>query len=364
MNINQAIQDLLYDHQCVILPEFGGFVSNYKAAFIHPKKQMVMPPSKHISFNVNLKNNDGLLANFISQKEGISYEVAMDFVSSTIAEYEDELSTHKRLSLDGIGWISVNQEGALEFSPEETHNFLTESFGLHPVFLPTLTELAGEQEQPAEEVVQEEPQQVTPVIALNPEVRPSRRKWIAAAALVPLFMFLGGVQLQQNSAHISSFFSSIWPSGSTAKTANFIPRIEGEKLWFKYDDSKSELALVVEQNPELQSVFYSFENGKISPEGMKVNLGSETSASGSETFSSSSSSFELYFIVAGCFQEKSNADGLVKKLRRKGFDAGIFGKKGKLHMVCYGSYNNRTAAKNALSEIKSSENAGAWLKKH
>ncbi|MEC8853074.1 MAG: SPOR domain-containing protein, partial [Bacteroidota bacterium] len=34
--IEHYISDLLYLHDCVIIPGFGGFVGNKKSAFIHP----------------------------------------------------------------------------------------------------------------------------------------------------------------------------------------------------------------------------------------------------------------------------------------------------------------------------------------
>jgi len=369
MNIHQSIQELLYDHECVIIPEFGGFVTNYKPAFIHPKKQIIHPPSKQVSFNVNLGTNDGLLANYISRKEGVSYDAALSFVNTTVSDFQKQLTIGKRLSIEGVGTISVNNSGTLEFAPDDTHNFLRSSFGLKSFFLPTLKELEPVVET---EVIREE----TPVVPLtaNTEEKKERRfnrKWLAAAAFLPL-MYFGGMTVQQNSSQISGFFSG-WGSARNI-IADFTPRLEGEKIQFTYEEPVNQLKLIADQNPELQSIIYSFEEGEINPNGTKVLMNREVEASGTSTTKSSSensttyykesSGLELYFIVAGCFQDQSNADGLVNKLRKRGFDAGIFGKKGRLHMVCYGSYTNKSAAKSALRDIKSSENPGAWLKKH
>ncbi|MFK7757053.1 MAG: SPOR domain-containing protein [Flavobacteriales bacterium] len=370
MNIHQSIQELLFDHECVIIPEFGGFVTNYKPAFVHPKKQLIFPPSKQVTFNVNLGNNDGLLANYISRKEQIRYDAALTYVNSTVKEFKEQLNTGKRLSINGVGTISVNSSGALEFSPEDTHNFLRSSFGLKPIFLPTLEELAPEPAAAAVTAPQE-----TPVISIveptaEKKERKFNKKWLVAAAFLPL-MYFGGMTVHQNSSQISGFFSG-WGT-SKQITAEFTPRIEGEKIQFTYEEPTSQLRLIADQNPELQSIIYSFEEGEISPNGTKVLMNKvvdsaiatpNNSSTTSKAYEKTSSGLQLYFVVAGCFQDQNNADGLVNKLRKKGFDAGIFGKKGSLHMVCYGSYTNRSAAKTALTEIKSSENPGAWLKKH
>ncbi|MBL7972118.1 MAG: SPOR domain-containing protein, partial [Prolixibacteraceae bacterium] len=71
MEINHYIKELLLLNDCVIIPEFGGFVANYKPAT--NENNRFFPPTKEIAFNNKLISNDGLLINHISQTEGISY---------------------------------------------------------------------------------------------------------------------------------------------------------------------------------------------------------------------------------------------------------------------------------------------------
>ncbi len=72
MKIDQHISDLLYCYDCVIIPDFGGFVANYRSAEIDKKRNILYPPSKGIIFNKNLVHNDGLLANKIAKDENTS----------------------------------------------------------------------------------------------------------------------------------------------------------------------------------------------------------------------------------------------------------------------------------------------------
>ena len=390
MNLTQSIQELLYQHECVVIPQFGGFVTNYKAAFVHPKKRTVHPPSKQLSFNVNLVNNDGLLANYISQAEGVSYEVALNYVQSAVSDFSENLKNKNRLELEGIGILSKNSQGTVEFSPDNTTNFLRNSFGLKPVFLPSLGELLGEETE--EEVLEETPvvpltaetkEEITPVIPIQTK-RKKRGGLLAAAIILPL-MFLGGFTAHQNQDQLASFFSGFFPTSSNLQ-AQYTPRIEGEKVVFNYESIPNEIETIAEQNPELQSFYYSFEKGEISPDGVKVVLDSPITADvkvesakvspstikpptdiqtqSASSSSVSSSKLGLYFPVAGAFAEKPNADKLVAKLKAKGYDAAIFTKSGSLHMVCYGSYTNKSAAKSALLKIQNTVNPDAWLKKH
>ena len=54
MNIETYISDLLYRHDCVIIPGLGGIITNYRSAQIHPVSHKLQPPSKSIRFNLPL----------------------------------------------------------------------------------------------------------------------------------------------------------------------------------------------------------------------------------------------------------------------------------------------------------------------
>ena len=51
----QVVEKLLYKHDCVIIPGFGGFVCNMEHARIDQVTHVIIPPGKHIIFNPNLK---------------------------------------------------------------------------------------------------------------------------------------------------------------------------------------------------------------------------------------------------------------------------------------------------------------------
>ena len=73
LEVSKYIKDLLFIHDCVILPGFGGFVANYKPANIDDNLNIVSPPSKAVGFNRNLSKNDGLLINRLAESENLSY---------------------------------------------------------------------------------------------------------------------------------------------------------------------------------------------------------------------------------------------------------------------------------------------------
>ncbi len=81
MDISLHISSLLFEHECVVVPGLGGFVSNYSPARIHPVQHLFQPPSKTILFNPELKNNDGLLAKFIAENEKTSFYDALAIIN-------------------------------------------------------------------------------------------------------------------------------------------------------------------------------------------------------------------------------------------------------------------------------------------
>jgi len=147
MNLDKKICELLYDHDCVIIPKFGGFVANKKAAHIHPRQNIITPPSKSIGFNKNLTSNDGLLSNYLAQKENISYAAALAFIESSVEKYKQELSEGKRVEFEGLGVIYKDRSDNIRFLPHNTENFLQESFGLSKVYFKPLAELENEAQE-------------------------------------------------------------------------------------------------------------------------------------------------------------------------------------------------------------------------
>ncbi len=69
MSLQQYIKELLYQHECVTVPNFGAFLTRSVPVLIHPDTDVFSPPKKEVSFNSLLKSNDGILANYMAKKE-------------------------------------------------------------------------------------------------------------------------------------------------------------------------------------------------------------------------------------------------------------------------------------------------------
>jgi hypothetical protein len=139
MQIEKHISDLLYRYQCVTVPGFGAFLTETVSAHVTGSASSFFPPKKVVSFNANVKNNDGLLANHVALQEKMSYELAVLKINDVVTEWAYLLHNRNRLSLKNIGEISVNNEMNWVFEPANTINYLTDAFGLTSFVTPEIT---------------------------------------------------------------------------------------------------------------------------------------------------------------------------------------------------------------------------------
>ena len=133
-DLNVYIEELLYKHQCVIIPKFGAFISNRKSAQMAEDKTFD-PPKRELSFNASLTSNDGLLIKYISEQTGIEYNLVEDYVNLAVEGWKRILKQDQTLNLEKIGTLRLVGEGRISFEPADDVNFLTDSFGMAP-FVP------------------------------------------------------------------------------------------------------------------------------------------------------------------------------------------------------------------------------------
>ena len=123
MQLDQYISDLLYRYECVILPEFGAFLTQYQPAQVHETTHAFYPPKKRLSFNAQLSDNDGLLANYIAKTEMIPHEEANSRIASYVRFLWDGLHKGETPELQNVGVFSLSEENKLQFEPSYHLNY-------------------------------------------------------------------------------------------------------------------------------------------------------------------------------------------------------------------------------------------------
>ena len=304
--IEKHIAALLYRFQCVTLPGFGAFITETQSVTISESTNTLNPPKKVITFNANVKNNDGLLANHIALEENISFEKASENIAFEVSKWILSLEERNRLVLKNIGEITMNIDSSLVFEPYNTVNYLTHSFGLGNVSSPLITR--EELKQQVEKLEEKAP------ILFTPEKRPDY-SFVKYAAAILLFFSAG------------SFGYKLFNDQQVAAQTLYVEKQVQDKV----------------HNKIQEATFF------ISVPTSTIELPVKKEA-------------KPYHIVAGAFRNEANAQTALSNLKEKGFNAKILEKnKSGLIPVAYESFTTLEEAQIAKQKIQAEQNTEAWL---
>lgn len=140
-DIAWVIFNLLRTEEVVILPGFGGLVTRYVPARVHPTSHVFHPPHREVSFNARLTSHDGLLEHALAVQTGCSIPEARNIVAEFVAGLTGELSESGSALIEGVGTLQQDVEGKLQFRPVRSEWIDPSSFGLpvirtHSVVVP------------------------------------------------------------------------------------------------------------------------------------------------------------------------------------------------------------------------------------
>ena len=394
---SNTISDLLYEYDCVIIPELGGFITNYRPASINEDSGVLFPPSKALGFNRNLIQNDGLLANHIASKNNISFEKASDQIKLNVEACFNDLNEGHRVTFEKVGILYLDEEKSIQFEPDDSINYLTSSFGLIEFHYPLNQEIVVEHSDIEQEKVELIPEPVieeTPVISMprkeikkvvqrvkeEPIVRKisgnSRFKYWAVAALVPLLFYMGLVVWQSDVINDGNIHKSELDPFKTFKNTAYKERaVEPKDLdipVFELDEeSFEEKTHVIEKEGtiEEESLTTEEESLEVEPEKAEEMVIDQPVIVESiytiedDLFAQLEMRDLPYHIMNGCYGVLSNAEKQTKRLREKGYKAAILDKKGKLYRVSQGAFSNSDEAIEFLKKAKAEEDPSVWLLK-
>ena len=341
MKIGFYIGALLYRHDCVVIPGFGGFIANYTPAFIHPVQNTFNPPSRQIMFNASLLHNDGLLATHIAGEEGISFDQALNRIIEEVAEIHKELKSGKTIHLDGFGSLHTNHENSIVFTPKSANNWLEDAYGLPTFVSPPIRRSDYKSIQDSQE-------------KRNGIHLPIAVRRIAAIA-VPLLAI--GLWSLFNTDQITAFtsnYSSVFPSEilsqfsvSSIKKSIHVDVLSHSKSSTVKPMVKTEANPVTTTKDVIAEPVVNTEKSE-----NKTALAVENKSVGSGHF----------YIIGGAFKSKENADKMIEQLKAKNFSATIAGqnKKG-LYLVSAASCDDASQATLKLQEVLEKGIKAAWI---
>jgi hypothetical protein len=137
-NLAQHIESLLIQHECVIVPGLGGFVTYRDKASI--RNNRLYAPAQKVRFNQLLTYQDGLLAEAYMQDRHINYTTALETIKTDVEQITASLNLGNTFILGRIGALSLSTNNTIIFKNEDC-KFLPENIGLPVV---NLKQLASE----------------------------------------------------------------------------------------------------------------------------------------------------------------------------------------------------------------------------
>ena len=303
MQLTHAINTLLYTNDCVTIPEFGSFIVNKFSSTYDKSKGKFYPPSRRLSFNSKIKNNDGLLPNFISSELGISYEEAVKKVHTEVVSWKKILN-NESLVLKNIGELSYNADENLVFVPDLDSNHFLGSFGLPTIYYKKKVQSVYTYDKSTLKKYND-------LKPNNSELKvPEFIKYAAAMVLI-----------------ISATFF----------------------LNNEYEEYSFQQKLMVDQENRQRTIQRVenaiFDFGSIPAIELEVKIKSNK-----------------YHIIAGAFGIQSNADNLYKNLLSKGYNPTKLPLNDKgLIPISFDNFSSRKDAVVALRQLQKSENKDAWI---
>lgn len=300
MEINQYIKELLLLNDCVIIPEFGGFVANYKPATI--ENNQFFPPTKEIAFNNKLNSNDGLLINYISETEGIDYFSARQKLDSFVEETNLNLERNRNVHFEGVGYLHYDSRENLLFEPLLRQNLLVDSYGLQNFSYEKLYQ--RQMPKPAFKVEYREP---VPVIF-------QKRKLKKLVVAIPLLVAMALIPMKNNKEYLSKSDMGMWEAFTQSAPATAVQ----------------------------------------SSEGTTAEYVSNTTALEQSQFN--------YYIIGGSFKSEENANKYLQQLKEQGYEGQNLGVFKGLHRIAMKGFNTIEEAQKELNSLLyNNPQSGVWI---
>jgi nucleoid DNA-binding protein len=322
VEITAFIRELLFGHDCVIVPGFGGFIGNYSPARIDKKTGTFFPPVKQISFNRNLNHNDGLLIGKISGTSDVNYGDARNLVDEFVSDIRRRLDKGEKVVFDHIGSFSNNQENNIQFEPDRSSNYYLDAYGLESF---QLMPLEGYDVRT----------RITRHIVKDPEKQASMRKILwRAAIIIPLLSAIVLVPMK----------TDLFKSRIEATTMNPLVSAEFEQNKIAVDEKAKDDKVKSDEIVSKEVV----EQPKSEPPPKEEAPQPVVNES------------NVYYLITGSFKSEENALTQLNKLKEEGFTPELVAAPNGFFRVCAMACSDLKTAITKKDSI-ASQFPGAWI---
>lgn len=352
----EHIKDLLFYHECVIVPDFGGFICTKIPAVIDHKKNYFYPPSGHIYFNRHLINNDGLLLHSISLSTQYDYKKSKAVIESFIKEVYSDIDKTGKCIIETFGTFKYDDNKNIIFKPDKNFNPNLQSFGMISFNFPALY---NKQEETLKEVRKK--------LKDKEHVRQLVRNKYAKRSLValPIALLLTLIPyktniFEDNTSHSASvgfnvknyFEETLDNPGKIDDAINFLVQKENALLYVEESKRDTE---TVNVNYDSSGIINLFDAIKFQPKIDTVDERSNT-AKGINNFS-----FKKYQLIAASFTEDARAELFCNEMKSKGFNSVILPRTSGRLRISVNGFDNKQDALKELARLRDEAGLTVWV---
>ena len=326
MPLQKYIRELLYQHECVTVPNFGAFLTRTVNVLIQAEKGVFNPPRKEVSFNHLLKSNDGILAHYMAQRDNVSFEQALRRIEKEVIVWKQRLNT-QHLTFAGIGEIRLNQQKKINFSPFGEVNFDLSSYGLGSFIRKSINPPPINIEKPKPVPVMDNKNKDD--LMFTPTENETKDENQTKRSPILRFVIIGVIGISLIGALY--YFGDQYVASEKAKAT----QIAQKKIKNNVQIATFDLGTLAQVDLNLDAY----------PEILKV-------APLEETF---------YSVIAGSYRSMDNAEKRLAQLQAEGFDAAFteVNPEG-LNRVAYGRFSSKREALNLHNYIRFALKEEAW----
>lgn len=369
--ICNAISQLLYEHDKVIVPGLGAFLRRDEGAQVNIVTNTFVKPSSVLVFDAQQREDNVLIASFLTTNEGMAEEEARQLLAQFVSDCFADLKTGKEVHLTGVGTLTMGNQQQWIFQSDPDIDYNTDAFGLSD-FSVTPVFTSGKQDDWKAQVAQQIKDKNTPMTVDSKRVRrnfemendapqPRRRGRGVLFTLLGLLLLAGIFVLLSYLKLIPvtlPFFEEPKPMVVYHTPGKPIdPELQQQLFaYYTYEAPVPETAAAeiavdttaveVEQIPAEEVV----------PEPAKP----ETTAPSVDSYRFDPPETSKVFIIGGCYSMEENAVTQIKTVREQGFANAFVMKRGSKYYVCYGHFATAEDAKEELAKVRP-YNAKAWL---
>lgn len=374
ITIVEAISELLFVRDTVVVPGLGAFVKKPVSAKVNPVANHFAMPSSEITFDANLREDNDLVVNYIAEKNEIPDDEARRLLAMFVSDCFSTLKQGKKVPLKQIGTLYYDWADDLVFEQDKTLNYNADAFGLCD-FTPDAVLRSKTKDEIKAEIEQQQKDKNTPVTVDEKAVHEhdkddqdepfdDDRRGLGWLWVLLGLLLLAGIVYGLDYFKVIDVRS--WFGKPEKRVIDIEPGKyqlptytvdwdamleEYERTWKPAETPAEVPAETVTETPSEAPA----ETPTVSP----VETSSATPTEAPATVAPDAN----IRIIAGCFDQEENAIRLVNSLKSKGYQGAFYELRNKRWFVSFGRYANDEEATAALREIRANTEYKAWILK-